>query len=261
MLPHHARLVAETTERFRQDPAVQGLLVGGSVAHGLARPDSDLDVMVVVADDELARRTGEHRVVFFEQDVGGAEGGDLDGKLISRELIGAVAERGSEPARWAFADAIVAFARDPELAWFVEAAGRYPEPERDEKLRDFVGHAQLMRWFQAQAERRSDRYLAAYAASRLVLYAGRAILAHNRMLYPFHKWFLTILERAPSRPPDLLELIGAVLDEPTVVNADRLLEPVVATVGVEVTPAEAASRFTERTEWSWRFGRPPLDDS
>jgi hypothetical protein len=24
---------------------------------------------------------------------------------------------------------------------------------------------------------------------------------------------------------------------------------------------EAASRFTEQTEWSWRHGRPPLDES
>ena len=28
-----------------------------------------------------------------------------------------------------------------------------------------------------------------------------------------------------------------------------------------LTVEEAASRFTEQTEWSWRHGRPPLDES
>ena len=215
MLPHHRRFIAEVAERFAADPAVEALLVGGSVAHGLARPDSDLDVMLVVAGEELARRTAAHQVTFTDLDAGDYEGGYLDGKVISREFLAEVVERGSEPARWAFADAIVCFSRAPDIEELVRSAGAYPEAERDEKLRNFLGHAVLMTWFQGEAAKRDDRYLAAYASSRLALYAGRAILAHNRMLYPFHKWFMTMLERAPLRPPDLLEQIRALLDEPT----------------------------------------------
>ena len=48
--PHHERFIARVGERCAADPAVDGVLVGGSIAHGLARPDSDLDIMVVVGD-------------------------------------------------------------------------------------------------------------------------------------------------------------------------------------------------------------------
>lgn len=261
MLPHHRRFIAEVSERFAADPAVEALLVGGSVAHGLARPDSDLDVMLVVAGEELARRTAAHEVTFADLDAGEYEGGYLDGKYISREFLAEVVERGSEPARWSFADAIVCFSRTPEIEELVRSAGTYPEAERDEKLRNFLGHAVLMTWLHGEAEKRDDRYLAAYASSRLVLYAGRAILAHNRVLYPSHKWFTAVLEQAPLRPPGLLEQIRALLDEPTPARAETLTAAVSDVVGIRLTIAEAASRFTEQTEWSWRNGRPPLDES
>ena len=261
MLPHHRRFIAEVAGRFAADPEVEALLVGGSVAHGLARPDSDLDVMLLVSGEELERRTAAHQVTFADLDAGDYEGGYLDGKYISREFLAEVAERGSEPARLAFADAIVAFSRAPDVEELARAAGTYPEEGRDEKLRNFVGHAVLMTWFHREAAKRDDRYLAAYASSRLALYAGRAILAHNRMLYPFHKWFTTVLERAPLRPPDLLEQIRALLDEPTAERAEALTSAVSDVVGVLLTVEEAASRFTEQTEWSWRHGRPPLDES
>jgi predicted nucleotidyltransferase len=261
LLPQHRRFIEAVTERFTADPAVEALLVGGSVAHGLARPDSDLDVMLVVADEELRRRTTTHEVTFSDLDAGDYEGGYLDGKYISRDFLADVIERGSEPARWAFADAIVCFARAPDVEELVRSAGTYPEVGRDEKLRNFLGHARLMTWFHQEAAKRDDRYLAAYASSRLALYAGRAILAHNRMLYPFHKWFTTMLERAPLRPPDLLDQIRGPLDDPTAARADALNAAVSEVVGIELTIEEAASRFTEQTEWSWRDGRPPLDES
>ena len=261
VLPQHRRFIAQVTERFEADPTVEALLIGGSVAHGLARPDSDLDVMLVVSADELARRTAAHQVTFTDLEAGDYEGGYLDGKFISRDFLAEVIERGSEPARWAFADAIVAFSRAPDIEELVRSAGTYPEAQREQKLRDFLGHAMLMTWFHREAAKRDDRYLAAYASSRLALYGGRAILAHNRMLYPFHKWFLTMLERAPLRPPDLLEQIRALLDDPNPARAEVLAAAVSDAVGIELTIAEAASRFTEQTEWSWRHGPPPLDES
>src|SRR3954454_20205126 len=100
LLPQHRRFVHRVAERFADDPTVDALLVGGSVAHGLARPDSDLDVMLVVSEEELARRTAVHRVTFTDLDAADYDGGYLDGKFISRALLADVVDRGSEPSRW-----------------------------------------------------------------------------------------------------------------------------------------------------------------
>ena len=61
--------------------------------------------------------------------------------------------------------------------------------------------------------------------------------------------------------PDLLDQIRGLLDDPTAARADALNAAVSEVVGIELTIEEAASRFTEQTEWSWRDGRPPLDES
>jgi predicted nucleotidyltransferase len=45
----HRRAVDEILAALRPHPAVQGVLLGGSLARGTARPDSDVDVLVVAS--------------------------------------------------------------------------------------------------------------------------------------------------------------------------------------------------------------------
>jgi Nucleotidyltransferase domain len=261
LLPQHERLIASTCERFSDDPELLGLVVGGSVAHGLASPASDLDVMLVYSDAAAAARLEQDQLTVFDDTLADYEGGYLDGKVTALGFIDEVALHGSEPARWAFEDAFVAFSRVEGLEARIAAAAAYPEKERDEKLRDFVGHVMLMEWFMREADKRRDRYLAVFAGSRLTLYAGRAVLALNRMLYPYHKWFLHQLERAPSKPDGLLAQIDALLLAPGVETASELAASVTAFAGLDLTMREAVTRFMRRSEWNWRDGLPPLEDA
>jgi len=184
LLPQHERLIARACERFSSDPELLGLIIGGSVAHGLASPQSDLDVMLVMPDEVVEERSRQDRLTIFDETMADYEGGYLDGKVIALGFIDEVAAHGSEPARWAFEDAFVAFSRVEELPERIAAAATYPEHECDEKLCDFVSHVMLMEWYMGEADKRLDRYLATFAGSRLALYAGRTALALNRMLYP-----------------------------------------------------------------------------
>lgn len=217
--------------------------------------------MLVFSDAAAAARIEQDQLTVFDDTLADYEGGYLDGKVIALGFIDEVASHGSEPARWAFEDAFVAFSRVEGLEARIAAAASYPEHERDEKLRDFVSHVMLMEWFMREAEKRRDRYLAAFAASRLALYAGRAVLALNRMLYPYHKWFLWQLERAPEKPACLLAQIDALLAGPSGETAGKLASNITAFVGIEMPMSEAVTRFTRRSEWNWRDGRPPLEDA
>jgi hypothetical protein len=261
LLPQHERLIAGACERFSPDPELLALVVGGSVAHGLASPESDLDVMLVYSDAAAGARHEQGQLTIFDDTLADYEGGYLDGKVISPAFIDEVASRGSEPARWAFEDAFVAFSRVGGMEERIVAAAAYPEQEREEKLRDFAGHVMLMEWFMREAEKRRDRYLAAFAGSRLALYAGRTVLALNRMLYPHHKWFLWQLARAPLKPDDLLAQIDALLAAPSSEAAGELASSVTAFAALDMSMPEAVARFMRRSEWNWRDGRPPLEDS
>ena len=51
------------------------------------------------------------------------------------------------------------------------------------------------------------------AFSNMVLNGGRAILAYNELLFPYHKWFLRVLENAPQKPDNLMSLIYRLIEE------------------------------------------------
>jgi len=255
---HHGRLIDRAVERFASDPGVLSIVVGGSVAHGLAQAGSDVDLMLVLDDDEIEHRPAP---AFADASLADYDGGYADVKLVSAGFLAEVADHGSEPARWAFQDAFEVWSRVDGIDVALAAAAAYPEAEREEKIRDFVAHAAIATWYLGEAERRNDPYLTQYAGSRLVLYAGRAVLAHNRRLFPFHKWFLHELERVPEQPERLLDLVHELLRAPRTETATQLVADLEALTGVHQTLGESAASFVRRTEWSWRRGGAPFDES
>ena len=171
-----------------------------------------------------------------------------------------VAARGSEPARAAFVGVTIAYSRCPELAELLGCITAYPEHLRKDKISSFYAQLQALQWYMGEAEKRDDRYLRSHVAADLALFGGRLILAHNRILYPYHKWFLRRLQDAPLKPEGLMALIEQLLREPNKANADRFCEAILNFTAWD-TPSEGwPARFMEDTEWAWRYGKAPLAD-
>lgn len=230
------------------------------MAKGTARPDSDLDFLLVVTDEAYAARSarGEHWV--FHGDITDYEGGYADGKLVDLAFLEDVAQRGSEVARSAFVGAFAPFTRLSGLAELLRRIPVYPEQEREEKMKAFFAQALILHWYIGEGEKRKDRYLLTRAAADLSLYGGRAVLAYNRILFPFHKWFIHALETAPEKPAGLLELTRALLDRPCRTTSQAYLDALAGWRDWGVTHQEAVVRFMQDTEWNWRNGRAPLND-
>ena len=188
--------IARTTAHFQAQPGVRALLLGGSLVHGFATAASDIDVMIVVSDAEWQARAAEGRTTFFDKEMCSWEGGYVDGKYVAPSFLAEVAARGSDPARFAFQDAQVLFSHDDTLARLVAEIPRYPVAEKAERIARFAAQLEAWTWYAGEAFKKDDPYLVATAVSHLTLFAGRMVLAHNELLYPFHKWFLRVLERA-----------------------------------------------------------------
>jgi hypothetical protein len=261
MLAHHERTIQRLVERYGQDERFPALIVGGSVAKGLARPDSDVDVIFVATPAEFARRQAE-RDYFYHATAEFCDypGGYVDGKVIDLQFLREAVDHGSEPARAAYAGAIVAYTREPEVNDLVARIPVYPEAEQQERMEAFYSQLVCMRWYMGEAVKRQDAYLRMHVAADMVLAGGRLILAYNKILYPFHKWFMTELRRAPLRPGDLPELAEALLADPTVATARAFFDSIVTYRDWGVPDHRAFSRFIEISEWNWRAGRPSLAD-
>ena len=132
-------------------------------------------------------------------------------------------ERGSEPARSAFLGAIVAWSSDPSIDALVHAAATYPEAGVEQRMARFLAQAQTAQWYVGEAAKRDDPYLAGWAASRLALFACRLVLAHNRVLYPYHKWLLRTVAEVPDRPDDFVDLVRALAIERTPAAAEAVV--------------------------------------
>ena len=260
MFPHHEAAIARTIARFESESAVLGLLLGGSIAHGFETESSDVDVMLVVSDEEFDARLARLDTAFADVELAGYEGGYIDAKYVSPAYLQLVAERGSEPARFAFSGARVLFSRIDCLDDLVAAAARYPAETRDNHIARFAAQVDAWRWYSGEAERKGDPYLLSTATSRVALFAGRMLLAHNEMLYPFHKWFLRVLDQAPLKPDGVVELIREVVAAPSATGAERLADTVLGFHEWERGSVDWPNQFMFDTEQSWIRAAAALEE-
>lgn len=257
---HHQRAIDRLTDAYCDNPRFLGLIVGGSVAKGYARDDSDVDFLLIANDDEFERRRRERDLFINRRDLCEYAGGFVDGKIINLAFLQALADNGNEPSRAAFVGAFAAFADVPGLDALLARIPVYPEAGHGRRLRAFYCMAFMQHWLAHEAERHGNRYASIRAASQLTLFAGRLILAHNRLLFPYHKWLPRVLESAPEKPEGLMAAFYGLLGEPTAANATALFELVRAFRDWGVDDLEAYTWFMTEVEWSWQSGRTPIED-
>ncbi len=258
--PHHRQTIDRLAAEYQNDPNFPALIIGGSVAKGWARPDSDVDFLIVTTEAEFERRLAAGDLFINRKDLCDYEGGYVDGKIISLSFLQELADKGNEPSRAAFEGAFAAYSHIPELDALLQKIPVYPEHDRDRRIKAFYSMAFIQHWLIHESVRHGNRYTITRAASQLALYSGRLILAHNRRLFPYHKWLTQALETAQDKPADLLANIDALLEKPTAENADALFEQIKGFQDWGVSDLEAYTWFMTEVEWSWMSGTTPMED-
>lgn len=257
---HHQQAIDALTAHFKQDPTVLAVIIGGSVAHGFAREDSDIDFMLVV-DDERYKKAEETGQFFdFRTEFTPYPGGYSDGKLITIAYLREAAAKASDPTRFAFQDAFVTYSKDPQIEKLVAEIATYPEDKHEARIKSFHAQVQAFQWFAGEADKRQDPYLMLKMAADMSLFACRLILTHNKIIYPYHKWLMTIVAKAADKPADFMEKVQALVAKPSKENADALAKCVLEYRDWGVNPNDWANRFFEDVEWTWRNGRPDIHE-
>ena len=257
---HHQRTIDRLADAYRDDPRFRGLIIGGSVAKGCARDDSDVDFLIIATDEAFDRHQAERDLFINRRDLCDYDNGYVDGKIINFAFLEDVAENGNEPSRAAFEGAFAAYSHDSDLDALLKRIPVYPEAGHDERIRTFYSMAFIQHWFIHEAERHDNRYLLLRAASQLALFSSRLILAHNRILFPYHKWLSVALESAPDKPTDLITYFNALVNEPCGVHATALFDAVRTFQDWGVSDLEAYTLFMTDVEWAWKSGKAPIED-
>ena len=102
MLEHHKKSLENLINYFKNDADIISIVLGGSIAKGCERADSDIDVIIVVTETKYAALEKENRIADCIWGHCTYENGYFDVKYTTIKYLEALAERGSEPSRNAF---------------------------------------------------------------------------------------------------------------------------------------------------------------
>ncbi|MEY9951922.1 nucleotidyltransferase domain-containing protein [Leifsonia sp. EB34] len=261
-MEHHERAIARYVEDASADPSVLAVIVSGSVARGAERPDSDVDLYLVVTEARWDEAFAARRLMFTRTDGIDYDGGYFDIKLATLSYLDDAAEHGDDPVRDSFASARVAFSRVPDLDERLARVVRVSAAEWEDRVAGFVAQCRLHGgYFLPQAYEHGDPLLLAHSSVHLATSAARALLARNGVFFPGPKYLRARVAELEDAPDGFGTLLDAVIATPTPATAAALLEAVEATVGDALPRGETLSRFVLDNELAWRYRTAPPEYS
>lgn len=260
MFKHHQDTINNVTKKMKENSSVLALIIGGSIAHGFAKEDSDVDIMIVVSEEEYKTKYRENKLTYWEKDSCTYENGYVDGKYISMDFMRKVSKHGSEAARFAFKDAFVAYSKIDGVEQMLQEISRYPKELKDDKMKRFFAQLYAWNWFYSEGRSKNNSYLIEQAITNMILFGGRAILAYNELLFPYHKWFLRVLESAKEKPADLMKLIDNLLETKTPEAVDNYVQAITGFTDWGIEGTDWPRQFMMDSELGWMTGNCSIYD-
>lgn len=185
MYKHHEESIENMIEYFKKQGAV-ALILGGSVAKGTERADSDLDGMVVLTKEDYKEKEKSHTTT---ETVGGLctyEGGYFDIKYMTKEYLRELAEKGSEPARNSFMKSRILFSNDLEIEKILPQIPVFQKGEKQEKLLSFYSDFWLNYYYFLKCCQ-IDGYMKMRTIAEIIYSLYRMILQENEILFDCHR--------------------------------------------------------------------------
>ncbi|MFW9949255.1 MAG: nucleotidyltransferase domain-containing protein [Candidatus Thorarchaeota archaeon] len=256
---HHREAIIKFSEYISQDNKYMALIVGGSIAKGYERENSDIDIMLVVSDEDFQRYQRQNKLLYYANQFCNYPGGYIDGKIISENYLRLVAERGSEVARSAFIGAWIEFSKIDKLNEILQKIPIYPKHEKEEKIEKFYAQFEYNKWAIDDALKLKNDYLLERCVADLILFGGRLVLARNEILFPYHRWFMKTLENVPEKPNNFIKLIKDLLEYPSHETVQNFYDSI--KLFMDWKPRQHWSfTFMRDTELAWIDGKAYIGD-
>jgi hypothetical protein len=236
---------------------VVGVVVVGSVARGVPREDSDVDVYLVVTDEAYADARARGRIAAVSQDGVTYPGGYVDIKLASPGYLTAAIANADDPTRSSFVGARVVLDRTGELPGWIERIVTLPEEAWVRRVAAYRAQTRLYGgYFLKQADQVDDNFLRQHSGVHLALAAGRVALAKHRRFFSGQKYLTATL--AELELPDRFSTAWRhVVAAPSAAVGQHLLDALAAWLGPPEPFEGQLSRFISDNELAWLHGTIP----
>ncbi|QOR70320.1 nucleotidyltransferase domain-containing protein [Ruania alkalisoli] len=257
-MQHHEETVAAFVEHVRHDPDVVGVVVTGSVAHGTERPDSDVDVQLVLTEDAFTQAWEQNKLSYVVRDVATYDGGYVDIKVASPDFLRQAAQHADDPMRHSMIGARVAWSRMEGLQELVDAIPVLPAGLWEDRMASFIAQVRLHgRYFLPQAVKLENTHLLHHAAVHAVTAGGRALLALNRTLFKGHKYLDGMLASAEHVPDGYAHAAAELLHRPSMESGAAYMDLLESFHPWPLSKEQTLSTFVRDNELGWYSGRIP----
>ena len=260
MYRHHIESAQKLREYFEGKEGVIAVVLDGSTVKGNARPDSDIDAIIVVTEEKYAELAAQNRLAEVIPGHCTYEGGYFDIKYKTKAILRRAAEFASEPTRNAYVKAQVLCTTDAEIPALVAAIERYPEHTVADKIRCFCANLQLNRGYFLNIVPEDNSYMRAHLAQEIVYSVYRLILIENRALFPCNRRLEETVRACKKRPDNILELGRAFLQEITVDRCEAFVQAFWKQSDLPLNDdvSESCSQYVRYYEDWWLEENPPF---
>jgi hypothetical protein len=210
--------------------------------------------MVVVSIEEYKSRLDTSTIQFLDRDR------HIDGKYISMEFLDNAMKLGNEATRFAFKGAFITYSSIEGLDNIIAEIQKYPVAEKQDKINRFYAQFKAWNYYCKYAYKSNDNYLLNYALTNLIYYGGRLILAHNELLFPYHKWFMKVLGEAQQKPEGLIDTINTLLDGRKKEDYEKFYNMIDQFRQWDTSGVSWPNVFFHDSEYNWINGNTPVAD-
>ena len=260
MYKHHQESAQKLREYFEGQEGVIAVVLDGSTVKGNARPDSDIDAIIVVTEERYAALAAENRLA--EVIVGHCtyEGGYFDVKYKTKAILRRAAKYASEPTRNAYVKAQVMCTTDGEIPSLVAQISAYPEHTVEAKIACFCANLQLNRGYFLNIVPAENAYMRAHLAQEIVYSVYRLILIENRALFPCNRRLEETVRACGKRPANIVELGAKFLSEITAENCEAFVKAFREQSALPLNDdvSESCSQYVRYYEDWWLEENPPF---
>lgn len=260
MEKHHQESIDKFLEIYTKDNSIVAILLVGSIAHNFAEPDSDIDICLIVDSAEYQKRKGSNKLAFSLWDICTYKNGYIDCKVVDVEFLTQISKKGSDPARYAFNDHKVLFSREENINEILVSIPVYPSDKIDERRKRFASQLLAWKWYHSEALKKHNKYLVFLSLQKIVLFSCRIVLNENKLLFPYHKWMLKVVEKADKMPDGFINNINSLFDSHTQEKVDRFCLDTLEFINFNEQTVDWPNYFLKDSEQNWIDHEPPIDD-
>lgn len=260
MEKHHQEAIDKFLQQYIKDETILAVLLAGSIAHGFAAYDSDIDVCLIVEPNEYLKRKEQNKLAFSLWDICTYKNGYIDCKVVDINFLHKIKSHGSDPARYAFKDNKILYSKVNNLVDILNDIAQYPAHQRDERNKRFVSQLLAWKWYYSEAVKKQNKYLVYLSIQKIVLFASRIVLNENQLLYPYHKWMLKVLATAKNKPTNLLQKIDDLFNNHSLEKVNSFCAEIMEFINFTEKTVDWPNYFLKDSEQNWLEHEAPIDD-